>query len=134
MSASDNEFEQYLNELNDILVETFRMGCLDNLNLPRSIHEVVWLSCIHEWRSSLALSTFPVSTETIPSPTSPNLPIYYIHLSPSILTPSSTAMYCIVSTFYGLRYPLVCTCLSIHILANAFSCTMIHNKRLTCTG
>ena len=33
MSASDDEFEQYWNELSD-LVETFPMDCLDYLNLP----------------------------------------------------------------------------------------------------
>ena len=42
MSASDNDFEQYLNELNDILVETSPTDCLDNLYLPRSIHEVMY--------------------------------------------------------------------------------------------
>ena len=132
MSASDNEFEQYLNELNDILVETFPTDCLDNLYLPRSIHEVVWLSCIHVWRSSLVLSTtFPVSTETIPSP-SP-----YITFICPLLIPSSflNSHVTVVSTFYGLRYlwstPLVCTlCLSFHILANAFPCTLINNKQL----
>ena len=36
MSASDDEFEQYLNELNDI-VDSY-LGCL---GIPRSIHEVV---------------------------------------------------------------------------------------------
>ena len=83
MSASDNEFEQYLNELNDILIETFPTDCLDNLYLPGSIHEVVWLPCIYGWRSSLVLSPFPISTETIPSP-SP-----YITFICPLLIPSS---------------------------------------------
>ena len=40
MSASNDEFEQYLNELND-MVETSPV-------ITRSIHEVSWLSWIHE--------------------------------------------------------------------------------------
>ena len=39
MSGSDDEFELYLNELNDLL-ETFPMDCLDHLNFPRFIHGV----------------------------------------------------------------------------------------------
>ena len=39
MSGSDDEFEQYLNELNDLL-ETFPMDWFDYLNFPRSIHGV----------------------------------------------------------------------------------------------
>ena len=46
----------------------FSHGLFDNLNLPRSIHEVIWLSGIHGWRSSLVLITFPASAKTIPSP------------------------------------------------------------------
>ena len=125
--GADNEFEQYLNELNDLLVETFPTDCLDNLYLPRSIHEVVWLSCIHGWRSSLVLSTLPVSTETIPSP-SP-----YITFICPLLIPSSflNSHVTVVSTFYGVRYPFgLHICLSFHILANAFPCTLIDNKQL----
>ena len=36
--------------------------------LPRSFHELSWLSWIHGWQSSLVLSAFTVSTETFPSP------------------------------------------------------------------
>ena len=55
MSASDDEFEQYLNELNDI-VETPPVDYPDYLD--PSINEVSWLPWIHEWPSSLVLSAF----------------------------------------------------------------------------
>ena len=46
----------------------FSHDCLDNFNLPRSIHEVDWLPCIHGWQSSLVLKNIPCLSETIPSP------------------------------------------------------------------
>ena len=125
MSSSDNEFEQYLNELNDILVENFPTDCLDNLYLPRSIHEIMY-----SWVAiSLVLSTFPVSTETIPSPI-PYITFICPHLIPSSFLNSHVT---VVSTFYGLRYRYpfgLHICLSFHILANAFLCTLIENKQL----
>ena len=57
----------------------FSHDCLDNLNLPRSIHEVAWLSGIHGWQSFLVSSTFPVSTETIHHP---------VHTLHSFVSPS----------------------------------------------
>ena len=75
MSASDNEFEQYLNELNDILVETFPTDCLDNLYLPRSIHEVMY--------SWVAIQPCLKYIPCLYRDNSITQPIYYIHLSPS---------------------------------------------------
>ena len=47
MNASDDEFEQYLNELNDRYSRY--CGLVDNPNyLDPSINEVSWLSWIHE--------------------------------------------------------------------------------------
>ena len=68
--------------------KTSPMDWFDTLNnyLPRSIHEVVWLSWIHGWWSSLVLITFPVSAKTIPSP-SP-----YITIICPLLTPFSTVL------------------------------------------
>ena len=90
------------------------MNCLDNLNLPRSIPEVVWLSCIHGWRPSLVLST---SLSLQRQFHHPDHIIYYIHLShyDSILNGH------VLSTFSGLRYPfdlhMNVTCpMAIHIL------------------
>ena len=167
MSSSDDEFEQYLNELNDILsmgaaserVATcmgldptnlfenltwdpliilfcrdvlthykldptifstpavplytsrdFSHDCLDNLNLPRSIHEVVWLSCIHGWRSSLVLSTFPA-------------------LQKQFHYPAHILLWFSPSDVFWLTIPLW----SAHVwpfifwwLVNTFLCTLIH--------
>ena len=41
MSGSDDEFEQYLNELRDLLdIETLPMDCFDYSNFSRSIHGI----------------------------------------------------------------------------------------------
>ena len=76
MNASDDEFEQYLNELNDI-VETVVLWITPNyVYLDPSINEVSWLSWIHEWPSSLVLSAFthPITTFCFPSWLDPQPP------------------------------------------------------------
>ena len=91
----------------------FSHDCLDNFNLPRSIHEVVWLPCIHGWRSSLVLKYIPCLSETIPSP-SPYR--YYIHFPPSDSILNDHVGLLVVSTFSGLRYPF-----DLHMSVHSYS-------------
>ena len=94
------------------IVETSPMDWFDKLNLPRSIHEIVWLSCIHRLQSSLVFPiTSPVSAKTIPSPNP------YTTIICPLLTPFSTVMYCSLYIFRLGNTPLICTCLSIQSLA-----------------
>ena len=67
MGTSDDEFEHNLNELNDI-VDFPWIVSITSIYLDPYTNYVGWLSWIRGWRSSPVLSTFPVSTETMPSP------------------------------------------------------------------
>ena len=82
MGTSDDEFEHYLKELNDIVDFSHGLSRLNYLSLPRSIHEVYRFAVMDSWvafqsrlKYILGLYRGNVITQ----------PIFCIHLSPSDL-------------------------------------------------